>query len=341
MGGGWSDTPGSSYVNLGDTCSGPPWYDVMAEAVFLRRTGYRDLPVTSQGIRGFGPPNAVLSLSDSNPDYEPGFRISARFQLSAVDNVEATYLGGLTWSDQRRVTSNNNDLYSIFSDFGNTPFGGFEDTDQASLAAIATDTELDSVQVNFRRGWIVPKFQQRLTGSCLVGVRYIRVEDKLRYSTVVLPHFDPINMVDRAAADADYRIVADNDLIGAQLGFRMNLAVLPGLFVCSEGKSGIYGNDARQRSRFVSTTLNPGLQEEQSDATASYVGDFRVFLLWQFHPLWKLRGGYEYMYLSNTATAGGNFNSASPFGTVPRSVGLNNNSDLTFQGYNFGLEFGW
>ncbi len=338
--------PSEGYTNLGNTCGGPYWFDVLVQAVVLTRSGQADQPLTSNGIAGLGPPDLVLSTQSADFDYEPGFLITGRYQCNAVYNLEATYMGGLDWDDRAVATSDTDSLYSVFSDFGNDPFGGFEETDQAAEQSIYVACELDSVELNYRRSWASPNY--RMNGSWFWGARYIRFEDSLIYGTVVNEHVDPINTTDpddpviRGPASSQYSILAVNDMVGPQIGTSLVGCLLPGFAVGGEAKAGIFGNGADQNSSINASTFANPILESASDTELSYATEGTAYLIWQFHPMMKLRGGYQVLFLSGIATASSNFNSEPPFadgGT--RTVVLNHDDQSIFHGGNLGLEIGW
>jgi hypothetical protein len=117
-----------------------------------------------------------------------------------------------------------------------------------------------------------------------------------------------------------------------------------------EGKVGVFANRTSLRSTLQSTTLGALIENDQS-RTLAYMGDGSVFALWKFHPLWTLRAGYEVLWVGNVATASGNYNTAPFLNTDPlgnpvaagatRVVNTDDDSDLLYNGFFFGLEFGW
>jgi hypothetical protein len=338
--GGWPGiAPNRGYINLGGTCCGPHWYDVLVEGVGLKRKGNDELILSSLGIAGAGPPDTALSTEQIDYDWEPALRLGWRFQLDAVSNIEAVYLGVLDWNESATVTTNDNNLFSIFSDYGNNPFGGFEDVDQASRNDLLMSNELDSVEVSVRHCWTTPNY--RTTGSWLIGPRYIRLEDQLDYQSIVLAHFDPINMVDVGDAFFDYDVIARNNLYGIQTGIELVHCILPGLLIGAEAKGGVYANDAKQTTTIVSTTLDPGIVETDSQTEFAYATEASAYVIWQFHPLAKLRGGYEALYLDRLATSVNNFNAQPPFMPTQRVVTLQTDAELYYYGFNAGLELGW
>ena len=334
-------TPQHSNYDYGGTCCGPRWYDFAVDAVFLQRTntGFGNQPFTSDGIAGFNPPDIILSADDLSFDWEAGVRASVRYQLNAVSNIEAVYLDAVNWRDSATVTSDNHDLYSVFSDFGNFPLGGFEETDQASLHRIGYKSDLDTVEINWRHGWSGRK--SRLSGSWLLGFRYVKLDEEFGYFTQVLPHFDPINMVNRNAANMDYRVRVKNNMFGIQIGSEFTACVIKSFMIGGEVKAGVYGNSAKQNTTIV--VRNPLVQvtnEQADDDDAALLSEANLYAIFQFHPLWKVRGGYQVLYLNNVALGLDNFNSQPPFlGT--RAVFLDNDGEAFYQGAYVGVEFGW
>jgi hypothetical protein len=337
----WTAPPPQSFQDYGNTCCGPHWYDAMVEAVYMTRSGagLSDTVFTSQGIAGFGPPNAVLSGSQFDFKWDPAIKVSGRIQLNAVTNIEATYLDSLNWRERIGVTSNNHDLYSVFSQFGDIPFGGFEETDQATRHDLMYDTDLDSVEVNLRHAWTTPSY--RLNGSWLLGMRYVKYYEQLQYNTLVTPHFDPINQVNRQQASLQYNVFTRNELVGPQLGTELVTCLFPSLMLGGEAKAGVFLNFAEQDTAITSSVQANGINEAAQDDDVALVTEGSVFLIYQFHPLLKLRGGYQVLFMQGLANAMDNFNSQAPFATVPRSVFLDQEGSAFFHGATLGLELGW
>ncbi len=329
------------YVNLGDVCCGPHWYDVMVEAVFLQRDRDSNVNLSSEGPRGLGQPNVVLSTSALDTGLNTGLRAAGRLQMNAVDSIEAVYLGGIDWSDTQTVLSNNNDLYSVYSDFGVDPLGGFEDTDQAARHSATLNSDLDSLEINCRRDWIGKHY--KTSGALLLGCRYVHLRDRFQFATLVNQHIDavtdPNNPVLFGPGASLYNVLAQNNMLGVQLGGELVFCVFPGLTVGTEGKIGVFGNRANQQTNFNATTGMVDLTESRSATIATYGSELQAFFLWQFHPLAKVRGGYEALFLSNLATGPSNFNPQDVF--TARLPMLATGDDLLFHGFHVGLELGW
>ena len=328
------------YQNYGDTCNGPRWYDFHIEAVYLKRDDSAGgAAITSDGIAGFGEPNVVLSTNDGAYDFEPGVRATGRYQLNAVHNIEATYMGALQWDDFQQARSNQNSLFSVFSQFGNLPFGGFEETDQATTHSIDLQSNMDSAEITIRSAWAAPTY--RVHGSWFSGIRYISWDDQLVHRTHVQPHFDPINQVQRDEAEFRYDIETRNDLLGYQIGAELVFAITPGLLVGTEVKGGVYGNHAIQTAFLDSQSIAPGIHERSDSTDAALSAEGHLFVTYQFHALARLRLGYQVYTLDGLALAPENFNTQSPFSGTPRNVSISDNGSAFLHGGAAGLELGW
>ncbi len=338
--------PGGGYINQGGTCCGPHWYDFMVEGVGLTMSHGVNVNLTSDGIADpVDQPDVVLSTNNANFNYQGGFRAGGRFQMNAVMAVEATYLGGLDWSSSATATSNNNGLFSVFSDFGNNPNGGFEDTDQATSHSVTLTSDLQSVDVLLRRMWVSPS--QRHSGSWMFGVRYFQLNESLLHATIVDAHvstvpMDPIPV--RPDGFLNYNLDVRNDLVGPELGIEGAHCLTPGITLLGEARGGVYGNRASQTTVADSTTIRNLFGQpvlEQASATeVAYGASARAMLLWQFHPLAKLRGGYEVLYLDRVATSPANFNTQ-PFELPTRTVFIAQNDYVLYHGFNVAVELGW
>jgi hypothetical protein len=324
-------------MNYGDACYGPNWYDVSVDAIYLTRDDAgRNLPIASDGIAGLGVPNAVLSTGDLDLDYEPGIQATARYQMSAVFNIEARYLGVLDWEDHRVATSDNDSLYSWLSDFGNQPFGGFADVDQATLMSVRYTSHIDSVELNVRRTWA--RFNHRIHGSWLSGFRWVKLSEQVHFFSDVQPHSDPINGVERDAAQANYLAKTANNLYGGQLGAQLGASLLPGLNLSSQIKGGVYGAQG-DLNTFLTTTSTDGTLVDSGDSTdVAFVGEASAYVSYQVRPWWKVRVGYQVLYLEGVTLATENFN-AQP-GAAGR-LPINDNGSALLHGALLGTEIGW
>ncbi len=320
------DPNGGPYFD--GTC-GPRWYDASVEALYLQRENIsRTVNFTSDGARGTGDPNIVLSTDNLDFDETPGVRATVRYDIGPASEIEGVYTGVLYWKSSADVTSSTDNLFSVFSDFGGPAlFPGFSDTDQATYHSIEYSSGLQSVELNWRRDWMSSMW--RAYGSCLLGVRYVQLGENFRHVT------------QGDDGEMDYRVNTENDLVGFQLGGDMWVCVAPGVSVGGDLKAGVYSNSADQSTRVVADSLLDTLRESASNYDVALVAESNLMVIYQVTPSLTLKAGYQFLFLDGVALATENFNSEPPFLGGPRDVFINDNGSALYHGALAGLEWIW
>ncbi len=345
-GGGYGDGFGGPMESQGgpyeDGSCGPRWYDVRVEAMYLKRDNVsRRVNFSQDGLAGFADPVFVLSTDDLDFEFEPGFRIEFRHEFGASSNVEASYFGTFHWSSSATATSDIDNLFSPFSDFGVDPAGGFLETDQATQHTIDYKSDLHSGEINWRTGYISP--YARVHGSWYVGARYFNLNEQFSFHSVALQHIDPRTGLSRGPGEFTYQTRTNNNLIGAQLGTDLQICVLPGLMVGGEIAAGVFGNSSSQTNVLFGTTLDPALRERVTREDVALAGEAGVSAVWQITPRFTLRGGYEVLYIDGVALAPENFDPTPPFliPSAPRNPQVNDNGHVLYHGVTAGVEYIW
>ena len=302
----------------------PRWYDIYADVLYLERNEVsRVVNFMSSGISG---PIALSSDSMSFND-EYGFRVGGAIQIGNGNALEAHYMGTFNWDARAQVTDAGGNLFSAFSDFGTSPFNGFDDSDGATFASIAYGTTFHSVEMNYRQRWMAPN--PRVQGSWLYGARFFELSEGFEHR------------ITGRAGSTNYQIGTYNALIGFQVGGDGWLTIIPGLRVGGEAKVGIYGNRAKQGSTIVATSIaNPVIESAKSRSVA-FLGEAQLEAIWRISHRWTFRAGYEFLYVDGVALAIENFNSGPPFVAGQRTVSINDNGDVFYHGGFLGLEWIW
>jgi hypothetical protein len=182
-----------------------------------------------------------------------------------------------------------------------------------------------------------------MQGSWLMGYRYVNFEDRFGFASEAPDNPD----AEGNPSFANYDVKAVNNLHGLQLGTDLWLCLIPGLNVGAEFKGGVYGNDAGQTTRIVSSSIQPELLEEAHSTDVAFVGELNVMVNYQISRCLTLRGGWTMLGMDQVALGTENFNSASPFGPVPganpqpRVVAVNDRGDVLWYGWTIGAEYMW
>ena len=154
----------------------------------------------------------------------------------------------------------------------------------------------------------------------LVGFRWIHQAETYQVEDVATPTSMSIDEV-------------RNDLIGAQLGFKMPLWDRGGWFraelLC---KAGAYHNEMNLRSDF--RIAGASLYGTSNFNTVSYAGEVHLSAVWQVHRHLLFRTGYVGLWLTDVAAAADNLNVA--LGSAPWQLG-----QVNYHGGQLGLEMRW
>ena len=322
-------------------CAAIRWYDVAVDFMSLRREDAgRRVDFTSLGING----PIVLDSTDLDFDNENSFRFSAMFQWGAGSNIEFTYFGLFFWDDTAVATDPNSQLFSAFSNFGTDPLGppaGFFETDNSDLQSIDYESSFDSFEVNFRQRWLAPNC--RYQGSCLVGVRYFKLDEDFNYFTQSTINQDP-GPPPGIVPSSNTNINVHNNLAGMQIGGDIWMCILPGLRLGGEGKVGVFGNRiAVENTISVNTGPDPFV-EDLVENDVAMVAEGNIFATYRLNYNWTLRGGYTFLFVDGVALAPENFNPEPPAiidPTSTRVASINDNGNVFYHGWFMGTEFMW
>jgi len=326
----------------------PRWFDISVEAIYLGRDDVsRRVNVMADGVAGNAPPNIVLSTDNLVLDDELGFRFTGAIQLGASSNLEFTYFGMVSHAAQAQVTSNIDNLYSAFSQFGNAPppslgppvtLGGFTDSDSAEFASITFSSNFDSIEMDFRRRWMAPNC--RVQGSWLMGVRYFSLEEHFGHS-IRVNYTDPNPPNLPIVGFTDYSVETVNSMTGFQLGGDLWTTMVPGVRVGIEGKSGIYYNRADQSTLIQASSLAPPTRDELNIDTVAFVAELNLLGVYRFNENFSMKGGYQFLYVDGVALATENFNPGPPFVAGGRNSAINHSGDVLYHGLTGGFEWMW
>jgi hypothetical protein len=312
-------------------CCAPRWFDFSLDYMLLTRDNVdRGVDLTSQGIGG----PIVLSTDQLDFDDASGFRFTGMFQVTAGGSLEFTYFGTFHWHKSATVESANDDLFSVLSNFGQVPFGGFAETDNSSLQRIDYSSTFDNFEINFRRRWVAPNC--RYQGSWLAGVRYFKLDEDFQYITV-----------NDTAGVMDLDVNTNNSLTGFQAGGDLWLCVVPGLRVGGEFKAGVFGNHASQGTTIAAPSLPIPFEETMVSNDVAFVTNLDLMMLYRLNYNWTLRVGYQFLFVDGVALASENFNPTPPSifvgvpGNLIRDPAINDNGNVFYHGLMLGAEFMW
>ncbi len=324
-------------------CCAPHWFDVHAEAVFLRR----DEDATYQEFTRLGPlGEAVITSNDLALDsLDPSLRITGTWQTGPGSNLEFTYFGLNESSAQAEAFSAIDQLYAAFDNFSlddngfPDPQAEIEQVHQAQYQRVNLDSDFDSLELNYRRRWMGPTCL--VQGSWLVGVRYFTLEDKLQfYSFADRDLIDPPG--EESGGEAWYDLKTRNYMTGAQFGGDVWMCLVPGLRLGLDGKAGIYGNNVKVDTTMYGYDIYDNYlgfisPEALGNDKVSFIGELQFLMTYQISHNFTVRGGYQMLFVEGVATALDNFNPA----INERVPFVADGGSLFYDGFTIGAEWMW
>lgn len=293
-------------------------FEVGAELLYLKRCGDSDrVNFTSNGISG----PIVLHSDLLDPGWEWGYQLVGQVNLKGNKAVEIVWMPGICWNASEKVQDQNHQLYSIYSDFGQDPLGGFPYSDQSGEQSIAFESKLQTVEVNVKRLWGI------FRGAFLYGYRYQCLHEDLKYQTTGLAESNWY----RSSTEAT------NDMHGFQLG--MNIC-----FPCTScfsfelfGKGAVYANCTQYELFATAGSASKELKQKESSTRTSWGIDAGAKLLYEWSMGSHFYIGYQYLSYRNIALAIDNFFKQPPLNTALQDKVLVNDSNLSYHGMSIGL----
>ena len=339
-----------------DGCCRPHWFDIyVGPVIFQRDLEVTRVETTSDGI---GSGNIVLSTDNLAFDSAPGLQLTAARLVGVGRSAEINFVGLVEWNALAVARSPINNLYSVFSEFGQNPGPpgpgggpgpGFLDTDQAAEHSLEYSSRFNSFELLVRQRSTTPNC--RFHFSHTAGIRYVSLGEDFLHRTNVVAHDDPftipVNPNERGPASLTYDIQTENDLLGAQIGASVETCVLPRYRLGGEAKIGLYQNFAEQKTRVICTSCGDSVFHEHEKAEElAGVFEASLYTIFQVSSRLTLRFGYQLLHLEHLTLAPEQFNAAPP-NILPPPPGVNRipfirkNSNLFIDGYMAGGEWTW
>jgi hypothetical protein len=282
----------------------PTWY-ILADLVPLLRDQGTDVPFQTLGRGG----DVVLDTDDCSNDFDAGARVGLGYTLGPWYRLEAAYMGSYEWNERSTVRDfglngrlQRGRLFSPFSNFGD-PFG-LVGLDLNQLASIEMHSTLNSVELNVRRRWNLRRQRYHYAAtSFLLGLRYLSVNEQLRYLTesAVPAGTGAIN---------DIHVWTDNDLFGIQLGWLSQFLVHSRGWLDFEIKGGIYDNRGSLRTLYEPADGDGGglgvFGYSDGRNRTTFMGELSLTYSHQITSAVTIRTGYNALWLSGMALASQN-----------------------------------
>jgi hypothetical protein len=299
------------YSGCGDVCGGyctPRWY-VAAGALYMNRDSANKLWTTYENNVPF---NQMMYTPDT--DWNGGFftTFGHRFGCCANHAIEGTFwmLDPLEGESEVGRTANNTLATPI--DLGGVTIGTNTAAyyfDNAQTHRVTREDEIYNVEINYLFDILPPACNQAFSAQLLLGARYFRFDETLLFSSVIDGStFGANGGADQATLD----IRNENNLIGGQIGARLNYYLTQDFSFFATPKLGVYANDIQQEVSLysgdgfngVATPIGGPVQDfpfVASKTDVSILAELDLGMNWQLTQRWAVFGGYRVVAVSGIA----------------------------------------
>jgi len=285
------------------------------------------------------PAGDLLFTNQADHDTIGGVDFALASRKSNGNGWEARYFGLFPDTDSATLTGAQVSAVGLRG-LDRVSFGGasvdtfFADGDSQT---VTRDTDIHNLEFNLLRngGRFCTRRGRQGNFELLGGFRYFQFDEEFTYSTA------------DGATPIDYRLNADNTLLGLQLGSRAEICLGKRLRLAGGFKTGIFNNNANSRQQITDPTgsifatvptqanRNFDYSDEQNDVAILSELDLGVIL--QFSQRARLRVGYRAIGVSGVALATDQI--PFEFDNVLATERANTNGSLQLHGGYFGTEF--
>lgn len=261
-----------------------------ADALALWRSAPSSLPLFQswdEDTQAYG--LTALNANQFQSPMAAGPRFRLAWEPSAGGGLETSYLRVQSFesAQSRPFSSLGYAIAETTTIYGNTWTA--LDAIESRLTADFQSAEL-LARLNTSRDWL----------TCTAGFRWVEWNEGLEISTPYRFGIPPVSLTDAYATDVS------NSLYGLQVGLEARRMAAGGrLSLEGIAKAGVYGNEARQSSRYVA--IDPEFPFAAAVSTSvlrtAGVGEIGLAVGWQVTPILACRVGYAAFWLAGLATA--------------------------------------
>lgn len=256
----------------------PRGITVQAEALMLQRLNFlHDQPVV-QRVEGLQTSNLIGTGNARFEDLGYGPKLLLGYMDSCDTGIEAVYFGTQSWRSVHDAAGANN--LRVPGALGLASID-YLDADRMETNYVSGVHNVEVNRVLIMDDW-----------TLLGGFRWMNVNE----------HYN-IHSVDLDSGASDYHVHATNNLMGGQLGIRVEkpLWVVDWEF---EAKAGLFGNAAAQQTRIGD--FNNTVVRRDAGANGgnfAFIGELDWYLSCDLAANWSIRGGYNLMFVQGLALA--------------------------------------
>jgi len=282
----------------------------------------------------------VLNTANAKADWTGGGEFTIGRCFGCGNKLDVTYWGLWQLKGSASVTDPNNNLGTPLdtTNGGLTLNGQTADSFYASSheTLIQRSDQVNNVEVNWSYNPTAADCSCGVSSTWLVGLRYFRFGEDLLWTSVA--GGDTFGE-DGGADQAVLQFKCKNDLLGFQVGNRLDWKFCDrcGIFLGTKG--GIYGNDASTQANWYTGSGVSGFAYSGHKDTVSFIGQADLGLTYDINCRCSATLGYRVVAATGLALSD---NQIPAFLAAQSDMqDVKTNGDLVLHGAFAGIEFNW
>jgi hypothetical protein len=317
-------------------CCCNPWYGYAGGLVMTRNQANKYWTTYNQASNA----DQVLNTANASAHWDGGGEFTIGRCFGCDNKVDLTYWGIWQLKGAASVTDPNNNLGTPLdtTNGGLTLNGQTADSFYASSheTLIQRNDQVNNVELNWSYNPTGADRSCGVSSTWLAGLRYFRFDEDLLWTSVAggFTYGE-----DGGADQADLQFRCKNDLLGFQVGNRLDWKFCDrcGIFLCAKG--GIYGNNASTEATWSTGSGVSGFAYSGHRDDVAFIGQADLGLNYDINCRWSATIGYRVVVATGIALAD---NQIPAFLAAQSDMqDVKTNGDLVLNGGFAGVSFCW
>ncbi len=296
--------------------------------------------------------NQLQGTADASAGWGGGFEIALGWNMDCQNALEISYFGLWGMKGSADMYDDNNTLSTPINNGqvdlpdNTNPAANFFDS--AREHRITRSDEAHNIELN----WIYHACGNQsccraVNVDILAGVRYFRFSEKLEFASLAGTTAVGNHLGDDPSKEAYLNVDTENNMVGFQLGSKVDWKVCDCFSLYATPKFGVYGNHATSHSRLTRGDGEQGIFTDTGNTfdvrgnknCISFLASADVGMNYDITCNWSIYGGYRVMAATNVALSD---NQIYPYLAGESDFqSLKSNGSLILHGAFMGTEFRW
>jgi hypothetical protein len=317
-------------------CCCNPWYGYAGGLVMTRNQANKYWTTYNQASNT----DQVLNTANASAGWGGGAEVTVGRCFGCDNKIDVTYWGIWQMKGTASVTDPANNLGTPLdtTNGGLTLNGQTADSFYASSheTLIQRNDQVNNVELNWSYDPTGADRSCGISSTWLAGIRYFRFDEDLLWTSVA----GGFTLGEDGGTDqADLQFRCKNDLLGFQVGNRLDWKFSDRFGIFLSGKGGIYGNNASTEATWSTGSGVVGFAYSGHKDDVAFIGEADVGLNYDINCRWSATLGYRVVVATGLALSD---NQIPAFLAAQSDMqDVKTNGELVLNGGFAGLQFCW